>query len=73
MHSASSLPVLRQPICMIPLGTWVPKIGESNVRPFAMLRPNASLGDALSLLVQGNSNRERTPELQNYISRSLSS
>ncbi|KAG8648270.1 hypothetical protein MANES_09G168100v8 [Manihot esculenta] len=51
-HSASSLPVLRQPICMIPLGTWVPKIGESNVRPFAMLRPNASLGDALSLLVQ---------------------
>ncbi|XP_015570619.1 sucrose nonfermenting 4-like protein [Ricinus communis] len=51
-HSASSLPVLQQPICSIPLGTWVPKIGESNVRPFAMLRPNASLGDALSLLVQ---------------------
>ncbi|KAJ9131440.1 hypothetical protein P3X46_035098 [Hevea brasiliensis] len=51
-HSASSLPVLQQPICTIPLGTWVPKIGESNVPPFAMLRPNASLGDALSLLVQ---------------------
>ncbi|KDP23504.1 hypothetical protein JCGZ_23337 [Jatropha curcas] len=51
-HSASSLPVLQQPICTIPLGTWVPKIGESNLRPFAMLRPNASLGDALSLLVQ---------------------
>ncbi|XP_065852494.1 sucrose nonfermenting 4-like protein [Euphorbia lathyris] len=51
-HSASSLPILQQPICSIPLGTWVPKIGESNVRPFAMLRPNASLGDALSLLVQ---------------------
>ncbi|WCJ43138.1 hypothetical protein M5689_023900 [Euphorbia peplus] len=53
-HSASSLPVLQQPICSIPLGTWVPKIGESNVRPFAMLRPNASLGDALSLLVQAD-------------------
>ncbi|XVE63020.1 hypothetical protein DITRI_Ditri06bG0166000 [Diplodiscus trichospermus] len=51
-HSSSSLPILQQPICSIPLGTWVPKIGESNGRPLAMLRPNASLGAALSLLVQ---------------------
>ncbi|RVW53205.1 Sucrose nonfermenting 4-like protein [Vitis vinifera] len=52
-HSSSSLPILQQPICSIPVGTWVPKIGESNGQPFAMLRPNASLGAALSLLVQG--------------------
>ncbi|XP_077219139.1 sucrose nonfermenting 4-like protein isoform X2 [Tasmannia lanceolata] len=51
-HSSSSLPVLQQPICAIPLGTWVPRIGESNGRPLAMLRPNASLSSALSLLVQ---------------------
>ncbi|CAK7340693.1 unnamed protein product [Dovyalis caffra] len=53
-HCAGSLPILQQPICSIPLGTWVPKIGEPNRRPFAMLRPNASLGAALSLLVQAN-------------------
>ncbi|KAH8490905.1 hypothetical protein H0E87_023150 [Populus deltoides] len=53
-HSAGSLPILQQPICSIPLGTWVPKIGEPNRRPFAMLKPNASLGAALSLLVQAN-------------------
>ncbi|OVA04332.1 CBS domain [Macleaya cordata] len=51
-HSSSSLPILEQPIYSIPLGTWVPKIGESNGRPLAMLRPNASLNSALSLLVQ---------------------
>ncbi|KAL9356104.1 hypothetical protein Peur_049357 [Populus x canadensis] len=51
-HSAGSLPILQQPICSIPLGTWVPKTGEPNRRPFAMLRPNASLGAALSLLAQ---------------------
>ncbi|XP_061946259.1 sucrose nonfermenting 4-like protein [Populus nigra] len=53
-HSAGSLPILQQSICSIPLGTWVPKIGEPNRRPFAMLKPNASLGAALSLLVQAN-------------------
>ncbi|KAL9248106.1 hypothetical protein vseg_021465 [Gypsophila vaccaria] len=53
-HSSGSLPILQQPICSIPLGTWVPKIGESNRQLFAMLRPNASLGDALSLLVQAD-------------------
>ncbi|KAH8507319.1 hypothetical protein H0E87_009729, partial [Populus deltoides] len=42
------------PICSIPLGTWVPKTGEPNRRPFAMLRPNASLGAALSLLAHAN-------------------
>ncbi|XP_068659183.1 sucrose nonfermenting 4-like protein isoform X2 [Aristolochia californica] len=51
-HSSSSLPILQQPISAIPLGTWVPRIGESNKRRLAMLRPNASLSDALTLLVQ---------------------
>ncbi|KAK2640377.1 hypothetical protein Ddye_028172 [Dipteronia dyeriana] len=51
-HSSSSLPVLQHPISSIRLGTWVPQIGESIGRPFAMLRPNASLGSALALLVQ---------------------
>ncbi|KAH9622616.1 hypothetical protein KSS87_013139 [Heliosperma pusillum] len=51
-HSSGSLPILQQPICLIPLGTWVPKIGESSRQPFAMLRSNTSLGAALSLLVQ---------------------
>ncbi|KAK6915582.1 AMP-activated protein kinase, glycogen-binding domain [Dillenia turbinata] len=53
-HSSSTLPILQQPICSIPLGTWVPKIGEANRQPVAMLRPNTSLSDALSLLVQAN-------------------
>ncbi|GAB2277485.1 AMP-activated serine/threonine-protein kinase regulatory subunit [Dionaea muscipula] len=53
-HSTGSLPILQQPICSIPLGTWVPKIGESGSRPFAMLRQNASLSAALSLLVQAD-------------------
>ncbi|XP_062084772.1 sucrose nonfermenting 4-like protein [Humulus lupulus] len=51
-HASSSLPILQQPICAIPVGTWVPKIGEPSGRPFAMLKLNASLSDALSLLVQ---------------------
>lgn len=53
-HSSSSLPILQQPICSIPLGTWVPKIGEPSGKPIAMLRPNASLSSALSLLVQAD-------------------
>ncbi|KAK7277937.1 hypothetical protein RJT34_22957 [Clitoria ternatea] len=51
-HCSGSLPILQQPIGSIPLGTWVPKVGESNKKPVAMLRPNASLDDALSLLIQ---------------------
>ncbi|XP_020240983.1 sucrose nonfermenting 4-like protein [Asparagus officinalis] len=51
-HTSNSLPILQQPICTIPLGTWVPRLGETNGRPLAMLRPNASLGSALALLVQ---------------------
>ncbi|XP_004508285.1 sucrose nonfermenting 4-like protein [Cicer arietinum] len=51
-NCSSSLPILQFPICAIPVGTWVPKIGESNRRPLAMLRPNASLTSALSLLIQ---------------------
>lgn len=52
-HSASVLPVLQMPVSSIPLGSWVPSIGDRNCRPIAMLRPSASLSSALSLLVQG--------------------
>lgn len=52
-HSSSSLPVLQLPICAIPVGTWVPKIGEPNQQTLTMLRPNASLSVALNLLIQG--------------------
>ncbi|XP_061338054.1 sucrose nonfermenting 4-like protein [Gastrolobium bilobum] len=51
-HSCGSLPILQLPIISIPLGTWAPKVGQSNKKPLAMLRPNASLGAALSLLIQ---------------------
>ncbi|CDP15501.1 unnamed protein product [Coffea canephora] len=51
-HSSSSLPILQQPISSFPLGTWVPKIGDSDGKPLAMLSSNASLNAALSLLVQ---------------------
>ncbi|KAG0483454.1 hypothetical protein HPP92_011538 [Vanilla planifolia] len=51
-RSSRSLPILQQPICSLPIGTWIPKIGESNRKPLAMLRPNASLSSALSLLIQ---------------------
>ncbi|KAI3756109.1 hypothetical protein L1987_55925 [Smallanthus sonchifolius] len=51
-HSASSLPILKSQICSLPLGTWVPKIGESNRQPLAILRPNSSLSAALNLFVQ---------------------
>ncbi|XP_074301038.1 sucrose nonfermenting 4-like protein [Silene latifolia] len=43
-HSSISLPILHQPICSIHLGTRVPK----------MLKPNASLAAALSLLVEAD-------------------
>ena len=52
-HSSSSLPILLQPICKFPLGTWLPRIGDQSGRPITMLRANASLSLALSLLVQG--------------------
>ncbi|XVE65637.1 hypothetical protein DITRI_Ditri08aG0016300 [Diplodiscus trichospermus] len=51
-NCSPSLPILQLPIYAIPLGTWVPRIGESSSRPFAMLRPNASLTSALNMLVQ---------------------
>jgi hypothetical protein len=53
-HSAGSLPILQLPIGSIPLGTWVPRVGDPNGQPLAMLRPNASLGAALSMFVQAN-------------------
>ncbi|KAJ0976232.1 hypothetical protein J5N97_018197 [Dioscorea zingiberensis] len=60
-HSSSSLPILQQLICTIPLGTWVPKIAESNGRPLAMLQPDASLSSALALLVQVDSRVSSLP------------
>ncbi|XP_024996157.1 sucrose nonfermenting 4-like protein isoform X2 [Cynara cardunculus var. scolymus] len=51
-HSTSSLPILQLPISSLPLGTWVPKIGESNKQPLAVLRPSSSLSAALNLFVQ---------------------
>ncbi|QCD77751.1 sucrose nonfermenting 4-like protein [Vigna unguiculata] len=51
-HSLSSLPILQHPVGSIPLGVWMPKVGEPNGRPLAMLRPSASLGAALSMFVQ---------------------
>ncbi|XP_029125652.1 sucrose nonfermenting 4-like protein isoform X2 [Cajanus cajan] len=51
-HSSDSLPILQLPIGSVPVGTWVSKRGESKKKPLAMLRPNASLGDALSLMIQ---------------------
>lgn len=53
-HSAGSLPILQLPIGSIPLGTWVPNVGDPNGQPLIRLRPNASLGDALSMFVQGD-------------------
>ncbi|XP_051129290.1 sucrose nonfermenting 4-like protein isoform X2 [Andrographis paniculata] len=51
-HSPSSLPVLQFPLCSLPIGTWVPKIGGPSQQPLAMLRPNSSLSAALNLLIQ---------------------
>ncbi|CAL9177347.1 sucrose nonfermenting 4-like protein [Musa acuminata AAA Group] len=51
-HSSVSLPILQQAICTIPVGTWIQRIGESNGKHLAMLRPNESLSSALALLVQ---------------------
>ncbi|MBA0651818.1 hypothetical protein Goklo_019120, partial [Gossypium klotzschianum] len=53
-HCPSSLPILQLPIYAIPLGTWVPRIGESSSRPFAMLRLTASLSSALDMLVEAH-------------------
>ncbi|KAB2014923.1 hypothetical protein ES319_D09G261400v1 [Gossypium barbadense] len=53
-HCPSSLPILQLPIYAIPLGTWVPRIGESTSRPFAMLRLTASLSSALDMLVEAH-------------------
>ncbi|TVU44222.1 hypothetical protein EJB05_03658 [Eragrostis curvula] len=51
-NSTGNLPILNQPVCTVPLGSWVPKIGDPNGRPLAMLRPNAPLSSALNMLVQ---------------------
>ncbi|XP_042472008.1 sucrose nonfermenting 4-like protein isoform X1 [Zingiber officinale] len=51
-HSISSLPILQQPICKIPLGTWDPRIEDQSGRPLVVLRQNSLLSLALSLLIQ---------------------
>lgn len=51
-NSTGNLPILNQPVCTIPLGSWVPKIGDPNSRPLAMLRRTASLSSALNMLIQ---------------------
>lgn len=52
-RSASSmLPVLQQPICALRIGIWIPEIGEAGGRSLAMLRPDAPLTSAFSLLLQ---------------------
>ncbi|XP_020227815.1 sucrose nonfermenting 4-like protein [Cajanus cajan] len=51
-NCSSSLPILQLPICAIPVGTWGPKIGESNIPPLAMLRPSSSLTSALNLFLE---------------------
>ncbi|KAL8105304.1 hypothetical protein AgCh_029191 [Apium graveolens] len=51
-NSSGLLPILQLPICSIPLGTWVPRIGEPNRRPLAMLRPSSSLNAAFNSLMQ---------------------
>ncbi|KAK3148710.1 hypothetical protein QOZ80_3AG0207660 [Eleusine coracana subsp. coracana] len=51
-NSTSNVPILNQPVCTIPLGSWVPNIGDPNDHPLAMLRPNAPLSSALNMLVQ---------------------
>eukprot|EP00252_Welwitschia_mirabilis_P005934 TRINITY_DN16528_c0_g1_i1.p1 TRINITY_DN16528_c0_g1~~TRINITY_DN16528_c0_g1_i1.p1 ORF type:complete len:509 (-),score=101.56 TRINITY_DN16528_c0_g1_i1:535-2061(-) len=49
--ASGSLPLLQTPICLLPLGTWIPELGKSGGRPLAMLHPNATLSSALSLLL----------------------
>ncbi|KAJ6719732.1 CBS DOMAIN IMMUNOGLOBULIN E-SET-RELATED [Salix purpurea] len=51
-HCAGTVPMLQLPIGAIPVGSWVPSIGEPSGRPLAMLRPSASLSSALNLLLQ---------------------
>ncbi|KAG6758880.1 hypothetical protein POTOM_035342 [Populus tomentosa] len=51
-HCSGTLPMLQLPIGAIPVGSWVPSIGEPSGRPLAMLRPSASLSSALNLLIQ---------------------
>ncbi|KAL2325518.1 hypothetical protein Fmac_024576 [Flemingia macrophylla] len=53
-NSYDSLPILQLPIGSIPVGTRVSKMGESKTQSLAMLRPNASVADALSLLIQAD-------------------
>lgn len=51
-HVPSWLPLLQQPIYTLPIGTWNPDVRGPNSRPLVMLRQNAPLSDAFTLLLQ---------------------
>lgn len=53
-HAASSMALLQQPIYVLPIGTWIPEIGNGGGRPLAMLRPIESLSSALTLLLEAH-------------------
>jgi len=46
--------LLQQPIYVLPIGTWIPEIGNGGGRPLAMLRPIESLSSALTLLLEAH-------------------
>lgn len=52
-HSPGSLPVLQQPVFGINIGTWASEVGRESRRQLAILRSNASLSFALTLLMEG--------------------
>ncbi|KAJ8645988.1 hypothetical protein MRB53_007736 [Persea americana] len=51
-HSPGSLPVLQQPVFGINIGTWASEVGRESRRQLAILRSNASLSFALTLLME---------------------
>ncbi|CAM6101562.1 unnamed protein product [Calypogeia fissa] len=51
-HVPATVPLLSQPIGVLPLGTWSPEINEHRGRPLQLLRSNTTLSTALALLLQ---------------------
>ncbi|KAG8388173.1 hypothetical protein BUALT_Bualt02G0098300 [Buddleja alternifolia] len=47
------MPLLRQPIGYLPLGTWAKEVGKASSRPLLTLKPNDPLIAALTLLLEG--------------------
>ncbi|KAK9120266.1 hypothetical protein Scep_018359 [Stephania cephalantha] len=50
--SPGSLPLFKQPIGRLPLGTWIPDIGKASGRQPVLVRHSTSLSSALNLLIQ---------------------